>query len=208
MRKLSYIIIIIFLIVVSINFMTTFNKDNNPSSMASDNSNSSQLQSIPTAGTFPLNSAIYNYLNSSPSRLQIYNNAIALNNGDSANTCVYFISEVLRQTGFNVPKSVCNTTELISLIKQEKLTIIKDYTQLKPGDICFTTDSNLNANGTPSHTYVFMSWVKKGKYDFAYICDNQAKDYNNKIYHVRNISVNYKIDGKDKDPFSFLVRKS
>ena len=52
-----------------------------------------------------------------------------------------------------------------------------------------------------------MSWVKKGKYDFAYICDNQAKDYNNKIYHVRNISINYKVGDKAKDPFSFFVRK-
>jgi hypothetical protein len=209
MRKISYgkIIITIFLILIFFNLILSV-KNNNNFLLHVNTSNISSKQSIPYAGTFPLNSDIYDLLKNSTSRLQIYNNAIALNNGDSANTCVYFISEILRQTGFNVPKSVCNTTELVSLLKKEKLTIIKDYTQLKPGDICFTTDSNLNPNGTPTHTYVFMGWVKKGKYDFAYICDNQAKDYENKIYHVRNISINYKIDGKSKDPFSFFMRKS
>ena len=206
MKKVSHVKIFIIILLISVcTYLILIPKK----SLSYDSipTNSSSLQFLPNASTYPLNSAIYTHLNSSATRIKVYNSAIALNNGDSANACVYFISEVLRQTGFNLPKSICNTAELISLIKKGGLKIINDYKQLKPGDICFTTDSNLNASGIPSHTYVFMGWVKKGKYDFAYICDNQAKDYNNKIYHVRNISINYKIGDKSKDPFSFFVRK-
>ena len=51
----------------------------------------------------------------------------------------------------------------------------------------FTTDGYGNKMVFQPHTYVFMAWVKEGNYDYAYICDNQTKDYENKIYHIRNI---------------------
>ena len=58
----------------------------------------------------------------------------------------------------------------------------------------------------PSHTYIFMDWVEEGNFDYAYICDNQAKDYNNQIYHIRNIAIVDKANGFTKDAFSFLMR--
>ena len=98
MRKISYrkVIIFIFLILVfiSFNLLQVLKKDKNYNSISSSTFHSSSLQHITDASAFPLNSDIYNYLNSSSNRLKIYNNAIALNNGDSANSCVYFISEV------------------------------------------------------------------------------------------------------------------
>lgn len=52
-----------------------------------------------------------------------------------------------------------------------------------------------------------MAWVKEGNYDYAYICDNQAKDYENKIYHIRNIKNVDKANGYSKDAFSFFMEK-
>lgn len=148
---------------------------------------------------------IYNYLSSSGNRIKVYDKAASLNNGSTSNTCVYFISEVLRENGFQVSSSICNTSGLISLLKANDWAKDYNYKDLKPGDICFTTDSHSNKYGVPSHTYVFMGWVKENSYDYAYVCDNQAKDYGGKIYHLRNIRVHASANGQDKDPFSFFM---
>jgi hypothetical protein len=51
-----------------------------------------------------------------------------------------------------------------------------------------------------------MGWVKEGSYDNAYICDNQAKDYDNEIYHIRNIKDRANVNGITKDAFSFFLK--
>lgn len=150
---------------------------------------------------------IYNYLKISNNRLAVYKDATNLNNGATENTCVYFIGEVYRQNGFNIPSSVSNTSSLISLLKNDGWDTGNNYKNLQPGDLCFTTDEKGNKNGVPSHTYIFMGWQKTGSYDFAYVCDNQAKDYNGMIYHLRNISKSYSVNDKGKDPFSFYMYK-
>ncbi|ERI91562.1 hypothetical protein HMPREF1982_03071 [Clostridiales bacterium oral taxon 876 str. F0540] len=149
---------------------------------------------------------IYNYLKSEKNQMQIYEAAMKLNNGSSQNTCVYFISEVLRKNNYNVPKETCNTAQIIALLEKDGWEKDSNFKNLKPGDICFTTDDKGNKNGVPSHTYVFMGWVKEGNYDYAYICDNQAKDYGNKVYHVRNISIIANANGYKKDAFSFFMK--
>lgn len=154
-----------------------------------------------------LHKAIYSYLSYSDNRLKVYDKAAHLNNGSTANTCVYFISQVLRENSLQVPSSVCNTSQLISFLKANNWVKDYNYKDLKPGDICFTTDSHSNKYGVPTHTYVFMGWAKENSYDYAYVCDNQAKDYDGKIYHLRNIRVHATSNGQDKDPFSFFMYK-
>jgi len=154
-----------------------------------------------------LNQNVYNFLENKGNRLEVYAAGINLNKGSSENTCVYFLAEVLRKNNFNVPQDVSNTTQIIDLLDQKGFTKQTDYRNLTPGDICFTTDASGNKEGTPTHTYIFMKWVKEGSYDYAYICDNQAKDYSGKIYHIRNIKIIAKVNGYNKDAFAFFMKK-
>lgn len=150
---------------------------------------------------------IYNSMNVKENRINAYNKALYMNGGNSSNTCVYFLAEVLRVNGEKIEDTICNTQEILSIMKKRGFKMERDYKKLKPGDICFTTDNSLNQNGTPTHTYIFMQWKEQGKYDYAYICDNQAKDYNGKIYHLRNIRKVSNVKGNIKEPFSFFMRK-
>lgn len=162
---------------------------------------------VKTAPKQNLRENIYNSMLDSKTRIKTYNEAVKLNGGTSANTCVYFISEVLRINGLKIDDSICNTTQLLGIMKKEGFKKETDYKKLMPGDICFTTDEKLNKNGTPTHTYVFMAWEEEGKYDYAYICDNQCKDYGGKIYHLRNITKAETKNGNSKEPFSFFMYK-
>lgn len=148
---------------------------------------------------------VYHYLEDTGNRKDAYAAGIELNGGSSANTCVYFVAEVLRQNDLNVPKEVCNISQIMPILEEKGWEKEEDCKNLRPGDICFTTDANGDKNGIPTHTYVFMKWVKTGDYDYAYICDNQAKDYKMKIYHIRNINVITKVNGSDKDAFAFFM---
>ncbi|AWZ48916.1 hypothetical protein C3495_08870 [Clostridiaceae bacterium 14S0207] len=150
---------------------------------------------------------IYNFMKYKENRIKIFNKAIALNNGSSCNTCVYFVSEVLRNNNIDIDTSTCNTHQLIDILEENNFKKEKDYKKLKPGNICFTTDEYLNTEGIPSHTYIFMGWEKENNYSYAYICDNQAKDYKNKIYHLRNIKNHEILNNKSKEPFSFFMYK-
>jgi hypothetical protein len=155
-----------------------------------------------------LRERIYFYMKQEKNQSKVFSAAIALNDDKSSNACVYFISEVLRKNNVDVPKSTSNTSQIISILNAKGWKKDNDYKKLQPGDICFTTDSKGNKNGVPTHTYVFMGWVNEGSYDYAYICDNQAKDYENKIYHIRNIKNQVKLNGIEKDAFSFFMKAS
>lgn len=155
-----------------------------------------------------INQNLYNYLMDEGNQRDVYEAAIKLNQGSSENTCVYFLSEVLRRNNFKVPNETKNTAGIIALLKEKGWEKQSNYEGLKPGDICFTTDGKGEEIGFPTHTYVFMKWVKKGNYDYAYICDNQAKDYKDKVYHIRNIKVIAKANGSDKDAFAFFMKKT
>ena len=91
-----------------------------------------------------LQEKIYNSMMIKENRLKVYSRSIKLNKGSSSNTCVYFIAEVLRRNGESIDDSVCNTTQLLHIMKKDGWKKNKNYKKLKPGDICFTTDENLN----------------------------------------------------------------
>jgi len=169
---------------------------------------SKNIKSDVQAEDLSLNNNVYNFLKVKGNRIEVYNAAIELNKGSSANTCVYFISEVLRKNNFTVPMETSNTQQFISLLKENGFKKQSDYKKLVPGDICFTTDANGEQINFPTHTYIFMKWVKEGNYDYAYICDNQAKDYKGKIYHIRNVNVVDKTNGFDKDAFAFFMKRT
>jgi hypothetical protein len=150
---------------------------------------------------------IYNSMTKKDNRLNAYNRAIALNDGKSANTCVYFLSEVLRMNDEEISDNVCNTTQILDIMKNEGWKKEREYKKLKRGNICFTTDEWLNPTGVPTHTFIFMGWKEEGLYDYAYICDNQANDYDGKIYHLRNILKLDSKGGNTKEPFGFFMYK-
>jgi hypothetical protein len=154
------------------------------------------------------NKSVYDFLENEENRNDVYGAAVKLNQGSSENTCVYFISEILRRNNFDIPMETSNTAQILSLLKEEGFTKQSNYKNLMPGDICFTTSESGSKEGTPSHTYIFMKWVKEGSYDYAYICDNQAKDYKGKVYHIRNIKVVDKANGFQKDAFAFFMKKA
>lgn len=149
---------------------------------------------------------IYNYLMDKNSRVASYMEGVRLNRGSSANTCVYFVSDVLRKNNVDVPEDVSNTSQLLSYLKKKGWKKDFDYKKLKSGDLCFTTDEKGNKDGIPTHTYVFMKWVQADSYEYAYICDNQSKDYKNKVYHIRNIKNKGSANGTDKDAFAFFMK--
>jgi hypothetical protein len=147
-----------------------------------------------------LQTSLYNYLTIPANRKSIEKSARRLNRGNHHNTCVYFVSESLRRVGLMVPKSVCNTRQLVPFLKSKGWKVSYNLQELKPGDICFTTN---NALGSPSHAHVFMGWVKSGSTDYAYIVDNQSIDYNGNTYHIRNIRKKL----RDKDATRFFMYK-
>jgi len=158
------------------------------------------------SGSIDLNRQVYAYMEKEGNQQQVFSSSISLNGNKSSNACVYFVSEVLRKNNIWVSKRTANTAELVSTLKYKGWKKKYNYEDLKPGDIVFTTDSSGNKAGNPSHTYVFMGWTSKDSYDYAYVCDNQAKDYGNEIYHVRNVRNIAYVDGKLKNAFSFFMR--
>lgn len=128
-----------------------------------------------------LQNNLYNYFMNENNRESTMSRAIELHNGNTSNNCVYFVSEGLRRAGLTgLPEYICNTVQLTSKLQQMGWLKSKDLSQLRPGDICFTT------NG-PSHTYTFMQWINPSTYLYAYVCDNQGNEYGGNAYHKRNI---------------------
>ena len=95
----------------------------------SNSSSSSQMNNKKALdlSKFPSEETLHAFLSDTKNRINVYNTANSLNNGDSANTCVYFISEVLRQNGFNIPTYVCNTTQILEYFDTLKLKRNSDY---------------------------------------------------------------------------------
>jgi len=148
---------------------------------------------------------IYDYLCQDQNRRKVLKSALALNKGRTSNSCVYFVSETLRRNGVPIPKGAGNTKQLLAVLNKRGWKKESDFKKLQPGDVCFTTDFNGSKKGKPSHTFIFMGWVKPGNYDYAYICDNQIRDYKGNTYHIRNIKGRGKQNGYTKEAFSFFM---
>ena len=119
---------------------------------------------------------LFKYLTDTNNRVSVHYRAIELHGGDTSNNCVFFTSEALRRVGIDLPLGTCNTYDLEDKLQAMGFVESYDLSQLKPGDIVFT-------NGY-THVYIFMGWSANG---YAYICDNQADRFDNKVLHLRNI---------------------
>lgn len=144
---------------------------------------------------------IYNYLKIEANRNSVLKKAVKLNNGNRKGVNVYLLSEILRSNAITVPAKTTTVKQLRDSLLSIRWKKDTRFNQLKPGDICFTTDMP-GKTGSPSHAYVFMSWVKNGKTDYANICDGQLDEFSN-ILHQRNLSVTT----TKKDKFSYYLRK-
>ena len=149
---------------------------------------------------------LYQYMLEKGNQTEVFHSATELNGGETLNTCVYFVSEALRENDIPIPEGTCNTSQLISVLEKKHWRKNRDYKELKPGNIVFTTDAAGNKDGKPTHTYIFMEWVDEGDYDYAYICDNQINDYDGQAYHIRNIRKPDTVNRAVKEAFSFFMR--
>ena len=147
----------------------------------------------------PIN--IYEYLNIEANRTDLLKKAVALNHGSKKGLNVYLLSEILRANTYAIPAKTTTVKQLMVALTSMGWKKNRNFTQLQKGDICFTTDMPGKV-GSPSHAYVFMSWVKEGKTDYANICDGQVEEFGS-ILHKRNLS----ITTTTKDKFSFFLRK-
>jgi hypothetical protein len=46
-----------------------------------------------------------------------------------------------------------------------------------------------------------MGWVNPGKYDYAYVVDNQARLFNGQVYHVRKLDTPDPVQNTDAMAF-------
>jgi hypothetical protein len=105
-----------------------------------------------------IQNSLYNYMSSKANQNSVNAYARKLNGGNKHNTCVYFASESLRRVGVKVPKSISNTRQFIGYLKANGWKVNYNLSELKPGDLCFTTN---DSTGWPSHVYIFMAWTKR-----------------------------------------------
>lgn len=205
-------LILVLTIIQIVSFTTNLAKDDaNPSNLQIVSNNTSSKEATAENSedgnsnnniTHESNSSsdkIYNYLKDKNNRKSSLDNAVKLNNGKEKGLSSIFIAQILRDNGYSIDKSVINTDRLIEALEKDGWKKISDYKQLKSGDVCFTSNSK---SGSPSHTYIFMDWLKEGKTDYGHIVDSQISEYDD-TYHERNIS----ISTPKKDKFNFLMRK-
>jgi putative cell wall-binding protein len=138
---------------------------------------------------------LYYYMLSTDNEISVHNRAVDLHSGITVNNCVYFQAEELRRIGFNINNTMSNVVDFSNLLP--KLGFKKDtnINNLKPGDIVITQGY--------THTYTFMGWVNPGKYDYAYVVDNQARLFNGQVYHVRKVDTYDPV--QDTDAMEFFM---
>lgn len=142
-----------------------------------------------------LQNGLYYYMLNTDNQVSVHNRALALHGGITVNNCIYFQSEVLRRMGFKISNSMASVVQFSNLLP--KLGFKKDtnIANLKPGDIVFTQGY--------THVYSFMGWVNPGKYDYAYVVDNQARVFNGQVYHVRKVDTYDPV--QDTDAMGFFM---
>jgi len=144
---------------------------------------------------------IFEYLNVESNRTSLLKKAISLNSGSQNGLTVHLLSEILISNNVTINTKTTTVKQLMDSLTSIGWKKNSDATKLQKGDICFTTDMP-GKTGVPSHSYIFMGWVKEGKTDYANICDGQVEEFNN-ILHKRNLS----ITTTKKDKFSFFLKK-
>lgn len=140
------------------------------------------------------NVKLFDYLSREQNRNSVADSASVLHGGNLHNSCVYYAGEALRRIGVKIPDSMCQIPSFIDELKKQGFKNSYNLKDLKPGDICFTTDESGAVGGRPTHTYIFMGWASPG---VAWIADNQLYDYGS-VYHTRLIDFYYLNNQKDK----------
>jgi len=123
------------------------------------------------------------YLNNYDS---IRNNTKKYYNG--ANDCAATASTALIMAGIDIEQTKA-TGDIQRQLKEKGWTPITDMTQLRRGDVVFTTKANTASAGNPTHVYIFNGYTDNTK-QFAYVIDNQGKNY------VRNLFEGGKTPGE------------
>lgn len=119
---------------------------------------------------------MYKYMVSSHNQNSVTDEAIRLHYGDEHNTCVYFMSTILRRVGVDIPKSTSYTTTLKNQLEDRGWVRDTNLSNLKPGDVVFC--------GT-SHVYMFMGWANSS-HTIANVVDNQRHIYGT-VYRQRYV---------------------
>lgn len=136
---------------------------------------------------------LYNYMLNLDNEVSVHNRAVALHSGILVNNCVFFQAEGLRRMGFSIRNSMANVVDFSNLLPMLGYQKDTNIMNLKPGDIVITQGY--------THTYTFMGWVNPGKYDYAYIVDNQARSFNGQVYHVRKVDTDDPVQNTDAMAF-------
>lgn len=164
------------------------------SSNLSQSHNLSKKKEVEVSKSITLSTMLSDYLSTEKNRNSVAERANELHGGTLHNSCVYYASEALRRVGVEIPDSMSLIPPFIDELEKHGFKTSYDLDELKPGDICFTTDVNGVFGGRPTHTYIFMGWESKG---VARIVDNQLYDYGD-VYHTRLIDFHYLNNKKDK----------
>lgn len=124
--------------------------------------------------------------------------------GTTRNACVAFISTALRAVGVNIPRrvnkqgyNISTWTGALSEYLENSLgwTRISNMSQLRPGDIAFTFDSD-GGTRVPAHVFLFVEWSDNSS-SWARVIDNQG------FMHKRDLS---KHNGGSFTPFHYALR--
>ncbi|QSX08137.1 InlB B-repeat-containing protein [Alkalibacter rhizosphaerae] len=157
-------------------------------------------------GFYRVGDQLADYMSSLSNRNSVNAEAKRLRGGHLHNACVYFTAEALRRVGVPIRSSMGSIDYLMPYLSNNGWVKDRDYTQLRKGDICFTTDAAGDPNGRPTHAFIFMGWVTPGDYSMAYICDNQSPYYDDQVLHTRHMLEKHEHNGSEKEAFSFFMR--
>lgn len=169
--------------------------------------NGSDLYSGFTAvkGFYRIGDQLADYMSVLSNRNSVSERAKVLRGGHLHNACVYFAAEALRRVGVPVRTSMATIDYLLPYLSSNGWVKSRDYTSLRKGDLCFTTDASGDPNGRPTHVFIFMGWVTPGDYSVAWICDNQSPYYDGQVLHTRYMLEAHDHNGEWKEAFSFFM---
>lgn len=124
--------------------------------------------------------------------------------GTTRNACVAFITTAMRAVGINIPRrvnskgyNISTWTGALSEYLEYDLgwTRITSLSQLVPGDVAFTLDTD-GSTRVPAHVFLFVEWSDNSS-AWAKVIDNQG------FMHTRNLSSH---NGGSFTPFHYALR--
>ncbi|WP_392486171.1 hypothetical protein ACER0A_010460 [Haloimpatiens sp. FM7315] len=139
-------------------------------------------------------------LNTEAQRKKIIDYALSINSKKYEGLNVKYMVAILRTNGVNIPANISRTDVLIKELEKFGWKKNTKVSELKKGDIVFTTDT-VGISGVPGHSYIFMSW-ESDKKDNGFVVDALSAK-KGVTYYKRSVSV--QTDKHEK--FQFFMRK-